>query len=54
MSAYTVTVRRAGHKPTYSFAIGASSAAVGVRVAARYSDSAAPAITIHPLHRSCK
>ncbi|SDH41627.1 MULTISPECIES: hypothetical protein [unclassified Duganella] len=54
MTAYTVTVRRTGFPPIHSFAIGTSSAAVGELIAARYSDTAAPAITIHPLNRSRK
>lgn len=54
MSSYAVTVRRVGFPPIHSFAIGTSSAAVGVLIAARYSDVAAPAITIHPLNRSRK
>lgn len=54
MSAFSVTVQQLGRPPLKYFAIRRSSGAVGESIAARYSDTAAPAITIHPLNRSRK
>lgn len=54
MTAFSVTVRRAGHPHIHTYAIGTSSAAVAEFIAERFINTAAPAISIHPLKRNRK